>query len=113
GALPWRDLRRSDGGPRMSLPRDLAPAQRADVLRQAIEKRLPLVASIWHDRWLLLRSRFLPCDPVGDLLCIEPPTRETSNDSAAPPVEIPPGAHIGITFRRGHHKCLFSTTVVG
>ena len=62
---------------------------------------------------MLLRSRFLPRDGGGDLMCIEPPTLEGPIHEPGPPVEIAAGAILGITFRRGHHKCLFASTVVG
>ena len=95
-------------------PRDLNVAERDEALRQAVEKRLPLVASIWREgRWMLLKSRFLPRDPGGELLCIEPPTSDGPSHAPHPPVDVAAGSNVGITFRRGHHKCLFATTVVG
>ena len=98
----------------MTKPRDLTPAQCHEAIRLAIERRLPLVATIRDDdRWVLMHSRFVPRDPGAGLLCIEPPLGDTLAGAQGIPLEVPTGATIGVTFRRGHHKCMFSTTVFG
>jgi c-di-GMP-binding flagellar brake protein YcgR len=56
---------------------------------------------------VLLRSAFLDVDDKHRLLRIVHPQ---TTDDAAPP-EIVPGERIGIAFRRGHKKCVFTGTV--
>ncbi|MEE8169834.1 MAG: PilZ domain-containing protein, partial [Phycisphaerae bacterium] len=74
----------------------------------------PLVATMRGEGgWTLMRSRFIPRDPGGGRLFIEPPTLESQDADQRIPIELTPGQHLGFTFRRGHHKCMFASTVIG
>jgi hypothetical protein len=46
-------------------------------------------------------------------LCIEPLARESADEAGRTPLELPAGAALGLSFRHGHYKCMFSTTVAG
>jgi len=57
--------------------------------------------------WVNLRSRFIDLDPENGVLQIAYPLAGTSG----PPGEIGVGDELGISFRRGHKKCLFVSAV--
>lgn len=100
----------------MSFPKLLSEAQRDEVLRVAIEKQVPLTATVRSGaRWIVSKSRFLPRVAGSGLLCIEPPTLDPIHGEVGIGFaqEWEPGTTIGVSFRRGHHKCLFATTVAG
>lgn len=100
----------------MSFPKLLSEAQRDEALRVAIEKQAPLTATVrCGARWIVSKSRFLPRMAGSGLLCIEPPTLDPIHGEVGLGLaqEWEPGTTIGVAFRRGHHKCLFATTVAG
>lgn len=96
------------------MPRQLDQNQCDEALRTAIEKRLPVQGSVrMGPRWALLKSRFLPRLCGHDLLCIEPPLPSGPGDTSAQAIDLVDGTEIGVTFRRGHHKCMFVSQVAG
>ncbi|UCD30592.1 MAG: PilZ domain-containing protein [Planctomycetota bacterium] len=91
----------------MKKPHALSTEQRWLILRQAADTRSPVVLSCkTTGGWLTFKSNFL-CDISDDgSLTIAHPS---SPDYPTP--EIVEGQKIGITFRQGHKKFLFKTTV--
>jgi c-di-GMP-binding flagellar brake protein YcgR len=85
------------------------PRQRRDeILTQAAAQSAPVVVTIRaQECWRTYKSRMLAAE-VGRWLLIE---RPTPGSSSGPP-EIAPGEELGITFRRGHRKCMFSAQVL-
>lgn len=80
----------------------------AMVLKWAAERKVPATVSIKCDEnWSVLKSHFLRLDEESGVFQIAYP----SGDGEAP-VETAPGQQLGIAFRRGHKKCLFTTSVV-
>lgn len=57
--------------------------------------------------WEHLRSRFVALDAQNGVLKITYPM----SSSSGPPPEIATGEELGISFRRGHKKCLFVSPV--
>lgn len=80
----------------------------ASVLEWAASRRIPATVSIKaDDNWSVLKSQILRCDEISGVLQISYPTDERKT-----PVELTPGQPLGIAFRRGHKKCLFTTAVI-
>ena len=80
-----------------------------DSLSWAAEKGVDLTVSIAIEKgWANLRSRFIRYDSEEGLLEIEYPL---AREHGAP-TEIPIGTQLGISFRRGHKKCIFASPVV-
>ncbi|HVP11593.1 MAG TPA: hypothetical protein VMV94_10445 [Phycisphaerae bacterium] len=79
------------------------------VLQWAAERQLLLAVSLCSDgRWHNMRSQLFRFDPSQGLLQI---TFPLISDTDAPP-EISPGDKLGISFRRGHKKCILLGQVV-
>lgn len=79
-----------------------------EMLREAASRRVPVVLTCRvADGWSALKSRFLGLDRRNDQLVIEYPA---GSDRGTP--EIVSGQSIGVSFRRGHKKCVFGTSVV-
>jgi len=54
--------------------------------------------------WATFKSSFVPRDPSDrSILIAKPPSGST----------VEPGQRVGVAFRRGHKKCVFTTTVRG
>ena len=89
----------------MSVPYELSPQKKNDYLSTAIEKRIPLVLSIkTEDGWRTYKSQFLRAGQDDRYLVLKYPT---ATDHPVP--EIVPGQNVGVSFRRGHKKCMFNT----
>lgn len=83
--------------------------RRDDVLVEAAERRVQIVLSHRLDNvWTTHKSRVLQADAANRCLVIEQPGVAPGQ---APP-ELAPGERIGLTFRRGHKKCMCSVAVV-
>ncbi len=73
------------------------------ILQWAAERRATLTASLSAGgRWSNLRAQFYRYDPRQQLVQITFPIAA----EGSPPPEIPPGEKVGISFRRGHKKCI-------
>ncbi len=76
------------------------------ILQDSIERRNLLVLT--HDSpqgWRLFNSRFVGGAPSSRVLHVETPVARAEHD-----VQLPRrGDTLGVTFRFGHKKCLFST----
>lgn len=91
----------------MSQIKDIPKESHEEVFRGAIERRLPIVLTRKTDNaWVSCKSRFLAEGPEQTLIVESPGPSE-----AGISVEFAPGDHVGLSFRRGHKKCLCSTTV--
>lgn len=96
------------------MPKLLSDSERDQTLRTVVEHCTPLLGSVRaDDRWKLLRSRFLPRASGQEFLCIEPPLPAAPGETSQTPIELASGVEIGVTFRRGHHKCMFVSSVAG
>lgn len=85
----------------------IGPTSQRSILLWAIRRRVPATISIlvegsWHN----YRSQLLGLE--GNLLRVTYPTPVGD----APVVEITPGEQMGVSFRRGHKKCLFVSSAV-
>ena len=77
------------------------------ALRWAAEHQAPLVLSVRvDDFWVALKSAFVQFDASGRVIQVLYPQAVDQ-----PAVEIVPGQQVGVSFRRGHKKCVFSTVV--
>ncbi|MFQ5500955.1 MAG: PilZ domain-containing protein [Phycisphaerae bacterium] len=84
------------------------PVNHHSLLEWAAEKRADLVVSHAVDGgWVNLRSRFIRFDQDQNVIEI---TYPQAGEHQAPP-EIVVGQNLGISFRRGHKKCLFVSGV--
>lgn len=82
----------------------------SSVLRWAEQRHTELVLSLSAaDGWHTLRSRLLRCDPAEGLFEIAYPDYARAGAEAAVPR---PGDELGVSFRRGHKKCIFMAKVV-
>jgi len=74
----------------------------------AVQHQTPLVLSIKSgDVWVALKSAFVGFDPAQRAIQVLYPR---AGDQ--PAVEIVPGQQVGVSFRRSHKKCIFSTIVI-
>lgn len=92
----------------MNRPFQINPNRKAQLLREAASRRL--VASVtckMSDGWATLKTRFLALEDDRHELIIEYPS---SPGRVAP--EIVGGQSIGVSFRRGHKKCVFNAMVL-
>jgi len=77
------------------------------ALNWAAQHQSPIVLSVRSDdTWTALKSAFVRFDPAQRVIQILHPQ---GCDQAA--VEIVPGQQVGVSFRRSHKKCIFSTVV--
>ncbi len=77
--------------------------RRDDILTEAADRQVPVVLSrqVGHC-WATYKSRFLRGDSAGRFIVLAHPLPDPGQ---APP-ELAPGERIGLTFRRGHKKCM-------
>ncbi len=87
---------------------DLEPASQSAVLQWAAERRTDLMVSQpLENGWSNLRSTFMRFDPQTGVIQITFPYSPGGQEP-----EILPGDELGLSFRRGHKKCLFVSIVV-
>ena len=92
----------------MSHPFELPPDRRDEILRESITLQCPIVVTQKRaDGWLVGKSRFLGTATQGNEMIIAHPSVPHQG-----PSEILGGHQIGISFRRGHKKCVFNTVVL-
>ncbi len=85
----------------------IGPSSQRSILMWAVQRRIPATISVlaggcWHN----YRSQLLALE--GNLLRVRYPAPTTD----APAADLTPGEQVGVSFRRGHKKCLFVSTVV-
>lgn len=82
--------------------------RRDEILRAAADRRLPVTVTRYgHDVYTSLRGRFSDCCAQLGTISIKPLHGDTPFEAIA----LQTGEQIGISFRRGRTKCLFSTIV--
>ncbi len=87
---------------------DAAADQRSSLLREAVRRGTRVVVSHHGpDGWRTLRTKFVGYDESCRSLVLSPLVSEAGTD----PVELAPGELLGVTFRHGHKKCMFSTAL--
>lgn len=92
----------------MNTATELESASQTAVLEWAAERRVELMVSQpLENGWSNLRSTFMRFDPRTGIIQITFPGLP-----GQPEPEILPGDELGLSFRRGHKKCLFVSTVV-
>jgi len=83
--------------------------QRNDWLIQEVKSRGAIILNARiNERWHVLKSRFLGLDQDNGRLFIKTPLQR---DFGRAEFEI--GQSVGVSFRRGHKKCVFEAQVVG
>ena len=86
---------------------DLSVDQIRQVITTAVSKQTPITVSVKHDGgWENYKSSFLAMHELG--LLMRPPV-----DQAGAGPALQPADQIGISFKQGHHKHVFSATVAG
>ncbi|UCG33962.1 MAG: PilZ domain-containing protein [Phycisphaerales bacterium] len=86
------------------------PAETGTVLREALDRRTPLVLSFREPSgWITLSSRLLGVDGNNAQLTVELPAEQRQQLTD----QLPKGSYIGVAFRRGHKKCLCTCVVTG
>lgn len=94
----------------MIFPEIRAASETGTVLREAFDRRTPLVLSFrGPDGWITFSSRLLGLDGNNAQLTIELPAerRDQLTD------QLPGGSYLGVAFRRGHKKCLCTCVAIG
>ncbi len=87
---------------------DVDHSRRDELLTEAADRQVQAVISHRLDSgWTTYKSRILQADSAGGFLIIEHPQPSLGQ---VPP-ELAPGEKIGLTFRRGHKKCLCSVEI--
>jgi hypothetical protein len=90
-------------------PLVLDPSAHAQVLEWAVGKRCDLAVSLAVEGgWVTMRSRFLRLDYEQGVLQIAYPLAPDN----VPMPEIVAGNELGLSFRRGHKKCIFVSRVL-
>ena len=91
----------------MSLPFQLDTQRKRQSLDEAVARRFIVALSLQNDDgWVSYKSRFLAKDDTTGELIVEYPS-----PTDRPMPEVAPMQNIGVSFRRGHKKCMFNTTV--
>lgn len=93
----------------MTAGKEVNSEVRNRVFQWAVGRRESATVTLKRDGdWIAARSSFLWFDEAGNTLALLYPTIPT----APTPPEIAVGEQVGVSFRRGHKKCVFTTTVV-
>lgn len=92
----------------MDRMRYVETVRRDEILAEAVEKATPVVVTTRNGKdWVTHKSHFLATPGLGHhLLVAAPLTTETGATTT-----LARGEQIGVSFRRGHKKCLFGTAV--
>lgn len=92
----------------MKTDANLTAEAQSRVLDWAVRRRESISLSMRRAAgWQVLRASFSKLDERNGRLEVTLPATELDGG-----VEIAPGEELGVSFRRGHKKCVFSTTVV-
>ncbi len=88
----------------------ISDARKDEIILQAIEKLTPCVLTRRRQRgWQLSKSRLVGGNAAeGRLLLSAGEGSELADQD-----DFAAGEQVGVTFRRGHKKCLCATTVIG
>jgi len=95
----------------MSAVLTVEPTRRDQALDEAASRNVPSVLRVRDSvSWVAHKSRFLGANPVTKRLYVEYPPPAAPE---APPPEVRRGESVGVAFRRGHKKCVFTSVVLG
>jgi len=87
---------------------NVADERRDEILTDAADRLAPVTLSHRLDRgWATYKSRLLQADSAGCFLIIEQPLHIPGQS----PPELVPGEALGLSFRRGHKKCMCSVKI--
>lgn len=93
----------------MSRAGAVATDRHEPILRWAVDRRTAVhLTSLNGEGWSVLKSNFVGFDEEQGLLLIAAPVPEGMSRA-----EFRNGDSVGVSFRRGHKKCLFITTLLG
>jgi c-di-GMP-binding flagellar brake protein YcgR len=93
----------------MSTVMVLEPARRDRALDEATSRNVGVVLSMrGGEEWSVFKSRFLGADDSHNHLVVEYPPAPVG--TRRPDVQL--GENIGVAFRRGHKKCVFTAVVM-
>lgn len=88
----------------------LEPARRDRALDEAAARNVAIVMSLRDSgSWAVRKSRFLGLTPQRDSLIVEYPT---ASDPESRELNVGVGENVGVAFRRGHKKCVFTSVVL-
>ena len=95
---------------------NIEPERKDEIVLTAIERELPCVLTVPLGMgWQTCKARFmLAPDVVGRIVLSAPEAADSEEESStvtAGPVELRSGQRVGVSFRRGHKKCMFSSKV--
>ena len=94
----------------MSAPTKRSSTETESILREALQRRTPLVISFRNaSGWRSLKSRIVEVDSANSCMHVEPPVDH--NGKTDP--NIATDLYLGVAFRRGHKKCLCTCVVLG
>ncbi|MCK4660823.1 MAG: PilZ domain-containing protein [Phycisphaerae bacterium] len=92
----------------MDRMRYVEPSRQDEILAEAIEKTTPVVVTTSKGTaWVTHKSHFLAAPGLEHRLLLHAPLTAESGSTTA----VLRGEQIGISFRRGHKKCMFGTVV--
>jgi hypothetical protein len=75
------------------------------IVAEAIRSGTPVVLTFRRaDGWATFKSSFVPREPSDRCILIAKPPSGSA---------VEPGQRVGVAFRRGHKKCVFTSTVSG
>lgn len=94
----------------MSTVTTLEPARSSQAIDEAACRNMAVVLSLQEaGAWSVHKSRFLGATEPQHRLFVEYPAAAAPN---LPTPDIRVGEHIGVAFRRGHKKCVFTSVVL-
>lgn len=83
--------------------------RRDDIVRNAVARRFDVQLTRYGGSgWTTYASRFVSASDDCSVLWIDPPRHDARDEDS--PLRV--GEQVGISFRRGRCKCLFTTTVL-
>ncbi|NOX59629.1 MAG: PilZ domain-containing protein [Planctomycetes bacterium] len=84
-------------------------AKKNDILAHAIARnQFSVVTNRSQGAWVSRKTKFISAEDATDRIFIEATDAATEQS-----LTYLSGELVGVTFRRGHRKCLFSTSVIG
>ena len=94
----------------MESNRSIDAARRDEVLAEAASRHTPATVCCRNaTEWLTFKSRLLDAGDPKRGVVLEYPLAQES----APAPDIEQGQYVGVSFRRGHSKCVFGSVVTG
>lgn len=83
----------------------------AAILQWAVEREVEANLSVASGgRWMSLRTHFMRFDPAQGIIQV---AVDAPEEGSSPSPGLPPqGERVGVSFRRGHKKCLFVSTLI-